>query len=331
MRAEERIEAAVRGLNSDLDQVHRINVQIQTAQHKGADTSGLLDHRQVVIDRVAEMIPVQEVPRDDGAVALMTPAGALLVDSGSAQLDFTRTNVIAPHMTFEGGLLSGLRINGEEVAPSGMRSPFAGGRLSAMFETRDALAVDALRQMDALARDMIERFQDPSWDATVGSSDAGLFTDEGARFDVAFEPGIAGRMALNSAVDPARNGDPHKLRDGLGASIMGPQGNADRLHAIADALSARSGMASGDLGGGAGSISQHVASMVSQLSQTSLAEDRASSFAAVRQSGLAETLAEDGVNSDDETARLLLIEQAYSANARMIQTLDEMMDTLLRI
>lgn len=331
MRVEEQIEAAVRGLNADLEQVQRINIQIQVAQRKGADTSGLLDHRQVVVDRIAEMVPVREVARDDGAVALMTPTGALLVDSGSVQLDFTRTNVIAPHMTLEGGLLSGIRLNGEEVAPAGMRSPLEGGRLSAMFEVRDSLAVDAQRQVDALARDMIERFQDPAWDTTVSGTDPGLFTDQGARFNAASEAGIAGRMALNVSVDWTKGGDPQKLRDGLGAVAVGPAGNAERLHALADALSARSSMASGDLGGAAGSASQHAASMVSQLSQSALAQDRTSSFAAVRQSGLAETLAQDGVNSDDETARLLLIEQAYTANARMIQTLDEMMDTLLRI
>ncbi|WP_281968863.1 flagellar hook-associated protein FlgK [Roseovarius nanhaiticus] len=331
MRAEEQIEASVRGLNSDLEQVHRINIQIQIAQRKGADTSGLLDHRQVVVDRVAELIPIREVARDDGAIALMTPGGTLLVDSGSARLEFTRTNVIAPHMTLEGGLLSGLRINGEQVAPAGMRSPIEGGRLSAMFDVRDTLAVDAQRQIDALARDVIERFQDPAWDTTVGAADPGLFTDQGGRFDVTSETGIAGRMALNLAVDPTKGGDPQKLRDGLGAVALGPVGNAARLHGLADAFAARSSMASGDLGGAAGSASQHIASMVSQLSQTVLAEDRVSSFAAVRQSGLAEALAQDGVNSDDETARLLLIEQAYAANARMIQTLDEMMDTLLRI
>lgn len=331
MRAEERIDTAIRGLNSDLDQVHRLNVQIQAAQRNGSDASGLLDYRQTVIDRVADMIPVREVPRDDGAVALMTPAGALMVDGGSAELSFTRANVIAPHMTLENGLLSGLRINGDEVAPAGMRSPVSGGGLSALFEVRDSLAVDAQRQVDALARDMIDRFQDPALDPTTGPADPGLFTDRGARFDAANEVGIAGRITLNAAVDPARGGDPSKLRDGLGATAQGPRGDATRLHGLADALSGARGMASGDLGGGAASASQHVASMVSQLAQSTLAEDRATSFAAVRQSGLDERLLADGVNSDDETARLLLIEQAYTANARMIQTLDEMMETLLRI
>ena len=40
---------------------------------------------------------------------------------------------------------------------------------------------------------------------------------------------------------------------------------------------------------------------------------------------------EDGVDTDAELQRLLLIEQAYAANARMIETVDDMMQALLRI
>ncbi len=331
MRAEEQIEGAVRGLNADLGQVRDLNVQIQNAQRRGHDASSLLDHRQVVVDRIADVIPVREVPRDDGAVALMTPGGALLVDGPSATLEFTRSNDIAPHMTLDAGLLSGIKIDGRDIAPAGMRSPISGGRLSALFEVRDSLSVDAQRQVDALARDMIDRFQDPALDATRGPTDPGLFTDAGGVFGAADETGIAGRMQLNALVDPAAGGEARRLRDGLGTAGPGAAGDATLLHALGDALSGSRMMASGDLGGGSGSTAQHLGAMVSQLAQTALAEDRATTFAAVRQTGLEERLLADGVNSDEETARLLLIEQAYSANARMIQTLDEMMQTLLRI
>ncbi|MFD0859957.1 flagellar hook-associated protein FlgK [Roseovarius aquimarinus] len=330
-RAEAQIDAAVTGLNADLAQVHELNLRIQAAQRKGADAASLLDHRQVVTDRIAAMIPVREVPREDGAVALMTPGGALLVDTGAATFSFSRANLIAPHMSLENGALSGLRLGGEEIAPSGARSPIAGGRLAALFETRDVLAVDAQRQLDALARDVIERTQDPGWDTTIGAGDAGLFTDAGGRLDPANEVGLAGRLRLNAAVDPARGGDVSRLRDGLGALGPGPAGNADRLHALADALAGPRVMASGDLGRGAASASDHGAAFVTRLAQGVLIEERATSFAAMRQSSLEERLLADGVNSDDETARLLLIEQAYAANARMIQTLDDMMETLLRI
>ena len=39
----------------------------------------------------------------------------------------------------------------------------------------------------------------------------------------------------------------------------------------------------------------------------------------------------DGVDTDDEVQRLLQIEQAYAANARVIQTVDDMIQTILGI
>ncbi len=331
MAAEESIAAAVRSLNADLAQVQDLNVHIQAAQRGGADSSGLLDHRQAVIDRIADLIPVREVPRGDGAVALMTPRGALLLDGSAAKLDFTRNNIILPHMTIDSGLIYNIEINGQEITSGGPLSPIGGGRLSALFEARDTLAEKAQSQLDAVARNVIERFQNSTFDATRAPGAKGLFTDEGDIFDSAMEVGIAGRMRLNDLVDLRGGNEVWRLRDGLGAPAPGPTGNATLLAATSDALSARNIAASGDMGSGAGNVAQHVDRLVSHLAQSTQAEDRAMSYAAVRQSELQTQLLSDGVNSDAEMQRLLLIEQAYGANARMIKTLDEMMQTILRI
>lgn len=331
MAAEEGISAAVRSLNIDLAQVQDLNLRIQTAKRSGADSSGLLDHRQVVIDRIADLIPVREVPRGDGAVALMTPNGALLLDGSFAELEFTRSNAIVAHMTLEDGHLSGISKKGQDIAVGGPDSPIGGGRLSAMFEVRDTLAADAQRQLDAVARDVIERFQTPSFDPTRAPGDPGLFTDQGGSFNSANETGIAGRMRLNDVVDLQGGNEIWRLRDGLGAVTPGATGNATLLLATSDAMSARNLLVSGDLGGGTGTAAQHVHRLVSHLAQSAQAQDRSTSYASVRQSELQTQLLSDGVNSDAETQRLLMIEQAYSANARMIKTLDEMMQTILRI
>ena len=39
----------------------------------------------------------------------------------------------------------------------------------------------------------------------------------------------------------------------------------------------------------------------------------------------------DGVDSDAEMQKLLEYEQAYAANARVIQAIEEMMDQILRL
>ncbi|MEP1929763.1 MAG: flagellar basal body rod C-terminal domain-containing protein, partial [Roseibium sp.] len=55
------------------------------------------------------------------------------------------------------------------------------------------------------------------------------------------------------------------------------------------------------------------------------------SFAATKLSGLEAMELAEGVDSDHEIQQLMLIEQAYAANARVVEAIDEMMNQLLRL
>lgn len=329
--ADGEIDRAVDQINTLLSQVRSLNSQIVNAHNTGHPTASLEDQRRVVLDELADYVPLRLAPRDKGAVAIFTPGGAILLDGTEAELTFTPSNVVAPHMTLGNGLLSGLEINGVPVAPSGANSPVSGGRLSALFEIRDNDLVDAQTQIDAVARDVVERFQDPAIDATRGPGDAGLFTDAGAAFVVADEVGLSGRLALNTAVDPAAGGALWRLRDGLGAVAPGPAGDAALLQDLHGALSNTAAMASGGLGLSPRSFAGHVAGLVSRFGQARLTLDQGQSFAAARQTSLKQMELAEGVDSDAEMQKLMLIEQAYGANARMIETIDEMIQTLLRL
>jgi len=328
---EGQISSTVDRANALLANIQQLNVEIAGHANKDHLSASLLDHRQRQIDELATLIPVRQVPRDNGTVALFTPGGAILLDGTAATLEFNPSNVVAPHMTLGNGQLSGLTINGVTVPPSGTGSPVEGGRLAALFSVRDDLAVDAQTQLDALARNMLERLQDPSLDATRAPGDPGLFTDGGLLFDPVNEVGVAGRISLNALVDPAQGGAAWRLRDGLGALTQGPSGNGALLAELSTALSSGVGLASGSLGGTARSMTGHLATYSSQLGQNRLTLDQALTFASARQSELVNLELENGVDTDAELQRLLLVEQAYGANARMIQTIDEMMQALLRI
>ena len=71
--------------------------------------------------------------------------------------------------------------------------------------------------------------------------------------------------------------------------------------------------------------------MISNLSQARVAAEQTQSFATGQASQFRALELANGVDSDAELQRLLLVEQAFGANARMIQTIDDMLDTLLRI
>jgi len=79
------------------------------------------------------------------------------------------------------------------------------------------------------------------------------------------------------------------------------------------------------------SSSDHLANVTGQIANDRLSADQQVSFATTQATELQSLQLENGVDTDAEMQRLLLVEQAFSANARMIQTIDEMMQTLLRI
>lgn len=321
-RADGDIADAVARLNTGLEQVAEINARIVSGRSTGNETASLEDRRQQAIDAIADLVPVRQIDRDRGAVALISTGGALLLDGRPAQIGFEATPLVAAHMTAENGLVSGLGINGRPV-PTGPESPLAGGRLAALFDNRDGLGLEAQRGLDALARDLIERVE-----SLTPPPSPGLFSDAGTRFDQANAAGLAGRVAVNPAVDPAGGGALFRLRSGPDATTPGAAAQAPYLVALGSALSAGQSLTPDEA---RTDLSGHAARLSSEAAQARLAAEGTLSFASGQAGELRELELRGGVDSDAELQRLLLVEQAFSANARMIQTLDDMMQTLLRI
>lgn len=330
-QADSEIAATVDRLNTLTAQVEDLNNAISRARYSGGDISGLLDQRQRIIDDIAQYVPVREIERDGNKVALLTPGGAFLVDAQAATLGFQKTNVITPYQSIEAGDLSAITINGRPANTGGESSDMGGGRLGALFAIRDDLAVQAQAQLDMVARDMIERFQQTGLDSTRGPTDPGIFTDNDGFFDLSDETGIAARITVNSLIDPATGGATWRLRDGLGAAGPGSPGYSGLLNELGAVLTERrvpSDPAFGTAGIDASGLSSSLLSLTGtnrQLAEQSL------TFENARHSELKERMLAQGVDTDDEMQRLLLVEQAYAANARVVQTMDDLFDILMRL
>ncbi len=329
--ADRSIAFQVDQLNSGLRQVQEINASIASLNGRGRDVSALQDERQKVIDAISQIVPMREVQRSDGKVALYTEGGAILLEDTAVTVDFTPANFITADMTLASGALSGLSIDGRNMPTTGSFQPFGGGTLGAAFDVRDQLAPSAQSDLDALARDLVERFEDPSLDPTFTAGDPGLFTDNGAAFSAANEVGLAGRLEINALVDPDRGGSARLLRDGLGATTAGDVGNADLLNAFAGALNALRVPATGPNAGTSQTVHTLASALASRITGDLVVAERRSGFAAAEQQSLKELEYANGVDTDQEMQKLLLIEQAYAANARVIQTVDGLIKDLLAI
>ncbi|MGD1870065.1 MAG: flagellar hook-associated protein FlgK [Neomegalonema sp.] len=330
------IAKQVEALNADLAQLQILNNDIKQLTFGGGETSALEDERQRVVDRIGSKIAVKTLERDGGAIDLVTPNGLFLMENGAArEVEFTVTPIVTAGMEYDGGagVLSGITINGRDVTPGGPTIPqLAAGSLAAAFAVRDEIAPGFAAQIDGLARDLAERFQDPTVDPTLGATDPGLFTDAGAFVDGANETGFAARIAVNAAVDPDAGGEVWRIRDGMGAATAGPAGNGDTIRSMLEAMTdVRALPASVGLTG-LHSASGAASSFASLLGSDAFdAEARATTQSARADTLKNSELSVSAVDTDQELALLLEIERLYSANARVIQTADNMMQQLLEL
>lgn len=329
--ADRKIGTFVDTLNTALKDIEALNARIPAVRNAGGDINGLLDQRQILIDRVNELVPVNAVARDNNRVSLYSDGGLILLEGTAAEFSFSTTGETKPHMTMANGLLSGLEINGQSVRTGGETAQIRGGALAAQFEIRDTLAVEAQDDLDAVARDLIERFETPGLDPTVLPTDAGLFTDNGARFDATALAGLASRIKLNTTVDPDSGGDSWKLRAGLGALIPNDPGDASQIQAFGVVLNEARPVTASIFGTGNLRASELSEALLSKAGAYAYTAQSRETYAANAQLQMEHLVAEQGVDSDTELQRMMQIEQTYAANVRIMSVVDELMELLLRM
>lgn len=330
--ADASIAKEVETVNTSLKQIELLNAKIRMLSLSGRNISSLEDQRQLAIDRVNSIIPIRQTISEDDGVAIFSQGGVVLLNGSARELEFSQSHLISPNMSLVSGALSGLSVNGSPVDVGAAGRAIEGGSLSAHFLIRDIVAPDFQIQLDALSVDLIERLQDPVADQTLTIGDAGLFTDSGAYYSSANETGVSGRITVNGLVDPAMGGDIWRLRDGLGASMPGASGESSHLIRMADAMiNARP--ASPSMGV---SINSSGAGFAEEITSKWASESQRSEEASVYKQSVhsllrIEELDATSVDTDKEMQTLLVVEQAYAANARVISVLDSLMKRLLEI
>ncbi|MFN3953839.1 MAG: flagellar hook-associated protein FlgK [Pararhodobacter sp.] len=326
-RADVTIARDVADLNQGLERVAQLNRDIVKLQAAGHSALGLVDERQAMIDSLSQIVPIKELQHTDGRIVLYTEGGQLLLDTKPAVFGFTASPAMDATMSLQNGQLNGLTINGRDVS-TGPEGPLAGGRLAGNFAVRDRDAPQAQAALDAIAMDIITRFEDPAVDPSNAPGQPGLFTDLGLPFDPLETQGLAGRISVNAAVRPDAGGDLWLLRDGLGAAMPGPVGHSAQIQRWIEALQVP---LVGPSGGAARSFSDSVGQSISGLSQARQAAEDRSGYATAYQTELKQSALAMGVDVDAEMQRLMLIEKAYAANTRVLQIADEMLRRMLEI
>lgn len=166
-----------------------------------------------------------------------------------------------------------------------------------------------------------------------------LFTDGGFPYSGTIDAtgmqvtGFAGRITVN----PGLLGDPSRLVI-FNTSPQTPAGDTTRPDYIYQQLTSASFFFSSDTGIGTasqpykGTLLGFTQQMLSQQGEQASAADQLAQGQEVVVNTLEERFhATSGVNIDEEMAHLLALQNAYAANARVMSTVREMFDALLRI
>ncbi|WP_428410370.1 flagellar hook-associated protein FlgK [Hyphococcus sp.] len=332
--ADKAIATGVSVANDALQKIDALNDKIMEQQAAGGDVANLLDERDREIDRLAEQIGIRTFTRESGEIVITTKEGITLLDRDARQLAFTPVGAAPPGVTLGFGL-SGLTVDGADITPTGGGAQASlTGRIAGAFQIRDADLVGYQVQLDELARRTIDLFQ--TADASVlaaGPPATGLFTDAGLYHDPLAPadplPGLAGRIEVNVLADPAAGGELRRLRDGLQAPL-GPTGDTAQIQAFLDGLSAQQTFSATPGLSTASTLVGYATEITSgQLLDNANIKTEAQSTSLLFQTLENRRISENGVNVDEESERLLELEQAYAANAQVISTVARMFDDLL--
>lgn len=133
-------------------------------------------------------------------------------------------------------------------------------------------------------------------------------------------------------MDPAQGGEVFRVRDGIGAAAAGDVGAAGVLRGLQDAMTA---IRPAPMGSGL-TAQRGAAGFAAEFGSLVLVNSSSADFESTYRRGAADELEDaltmkTGVDTDQELSRLLVVEQAFAANARVVQVVDELLGIITRL
>ncbi|KWV56833.1 flagellar biosynthesis protein FlgK [Rhizobium altiplani] len=331
--ADAEIASQVDSLNSLLAQFQAANDAVKVATATGTDTSSALDVRDALLKQISSIVGVSVVTRDNNDMALYTSDGTTLFDTTARSVTFQATT------TYVAGTRgNAVYIDGVALEAGDGSTTSAEGSLQALLQIRDEVAPTFQSQLDEIAKSLVSAFSETDGTTTV----PGLFvwtTSSGAAGETPTSDevidGIAATITVNSNVVTSKGGDPMNLRDGSVSGITdlnteNNSGFSDNLNALYSALdTARSFSSDAGISSNV-SIMSYASASIGWLEEyrsgaTTAAENTSAALSRSSEAYSNET----GVNLDEELTLLLDIEQSYKAATKLLNAIDEMLQSLL--
>ncbi len=282
-----------------------------------APANDLRDQRDQLLAELSRKVDLSSFERENGSIVVLVAGSLPLVDGASAHRLVTEPD---PSNPFDPSFVRVVHEQGGRRVD--VTDAIAGGELGGALRVRDTLAAGGLRALDTVAFNLVERVN-----ATHG---AGVGLD-GLGGD--FFAGLAAveDAARSLALDPRIEASPDAIAAGLTAA-PGDNRNALDLAAIATTPGALflPGDPPGPASGPTRTLLDHVAVVQAEVG----AQSRSTQIARDAQDRVVLELqnrrdAVSAVSLDEEMVQLIRLEAAYQANARVLSSVDQLLDDLL--
>jgi flagellar hook-associated protein 1 len=335
-QADTGMSESVNRINSLLQQFKVVNDAIVRGVGSAADLAENLDARDRTMKLLSEELGIRSITRSNNDIALYTDSGVTLFESVPRLVTMNPTTTM-----IAGASGNAVYIDGVDVTSPNSAMSLRSGNLFGLAKLRDDVAVVYQSQIDEVARGLIEVFSERDQSAFPALPDrTGIFSYSGSPSVPASGigvAGLAGDIRLSASVDPAQGGLTSRLRDGgingaaYSYNTAGAGGFSSRLSSLIDSLDADRGFDPSTQLDGQSSLMTFGSASSGWLEA---ARQRASSAADLQEtmkSRSSDALQRvNGVNIDDEMTVMLELERSYQASARIISTVDKMLEALLQ-
>ena len=345
--ANEEVESSVRSINSMGSQIARLNKQILEAELDGSRANDLRDARNLLIDDLSKLVDIQvkEVPISNGNSSTLS-----ILIQGTPLVNYTDTNVLEletdqDHPMYKDGLdaipprtdLSTIRVSNIKWATgSSLDQTKLGGTIGGQLQQRDGFKDEnkGIPYYVRFTSEFAKSFAETINTAHAAGYALGATTPSG--LDIFESNGGATINAGNIKVNQALLNDPTLLALGGVSGAKDDNKNAIAMLELRNNKSFISEIDYNPLSGkskivlGEGTPEDVIKTMISTLGVDGQEAKRMFN----NQQYLAEEIdsfrmSVSGVSQDEEMSNMIKFQHAYNAAARMITTVDEMIDVII--
>jgi flagellar hook-associated protein 1 FlgK len=327
--ADRQTKVSIDQVNTSLARVEELNGQIGTRFAQGQASGDLEDLRDIEVEKIAKEIQITYFIRGNNELVILTEAGRSLLEGARSTLSFTATsNVASTDIYTTGAVPAGLNNTLSAVTLAGVdiTAEIRDGRVGGYLELRDTRLTAAgttgmQAVIDALASQMTLSFFNPQL-PVASTRQLQLFQDTSGQYDPVATPGQNRGYAGRILVNPTVVANPWRTRDGtvVAAEETNDRGDATIPLGIVDMFENTATFTSGIAAGVNALIGQ-----VIEVRERAEYQDNVTNAIDQRRKN------PSGVNPDQELALMIQLQNSYNASARIIQTVQEMYDSLFRI